>query len=191
MLDIFLIALGLTAQEPSRLVGTQLVAPPSQYDALTAIHAAVSERASGATAGSFGDYTQSSNYPIDVHLVRCDKTLSRALEAPSGERVIENGFDCVIDVYPLAAPHFRTYGFFYHSGLEWRYYGSLGAQLLVEIDRYETSPIISRRTARDGSVLYNGQPFGKRNLRNPYQSILDGYRVDFNFYTGQEAQTDR
>lgn len=191
MLDIFLIALGLTAQEPSRVVGTQLVAPPSHYDALSAIHDAVSERAARSTYVSFGDYTQSINYPIDVHLVRCDKTLSRAIVAPSGERAIENGFDCVIDIYPLAAPHFRTYGFFYHSGLEWRYYGALGAQLLVDIDRYEPSPIISSRTAREGSVLYNGQPFGKRNLRNPYQSILDGYSVEFNFYTGQEVQSDR
>ncbi|MEL7489603.1 MAG: hypothetical protein AAGJ73_02700 [Pseudomonadota bacterium] len=192
MLSLIFITLGFAAQEPERLVGSKLIAPPSQYEALTAVHTEVAERAARSYYGALGrDFTQSSNYPIDVHLVRCDKTLSRALLGPSGERIVENGFDCVMDIYPIAEPHFRTYGFFYHTGLEWRYYGALGAGLLIDIDRYDTSPIESQQTARDGSVLYDGQPFGKKNLQNPYKSIIDGYNASFNFYTGREEEPVR
>jgi len=186
LFSLLFVALGLTVQEPTRLVGTSLLAPPSQYDALSAIQAEVANRASGYYGTTSGDLTLRDGYPIDVHLVRCDKTLSRHIRGDVGQLITENGYDCVIDVYPVAEPHFRTYGFFYHSGYSWRYYGSLGQGLLIEIDRFDNSPTTSRRTAKQGSVLYSGQPFGKRNLRNPYQQILDSYNTGFDFHRGVE-----
>ncbi len=158
------------------LAGGARFAPPSHSQALAAVQARITGEAE---ESYFFDATvdpeRRRSFPLDVQLLKCSWNGDRRVPRPSFGVVARQGYDCVVEIFPAAQPNFRVYGFFYHTGLDWAYYGALGEAFVVQVDRYDTGLIKSRQTAREGSELYRGQPLGPVLLKDPYEDILDAY----------------
>ncbi|MEL7488394.1 MAG: hypothetical protein AAGJ87_14390, partial [Pseudomonadota bacterium] len=91
------------------LSGSTLSAPPTHFDALSAVQRAVAERASQSyyfIPG--GDITGRKNYPIDVQLFGCEPIGGLREEGVPGARIGQSGHRCVLDIYPLAEADFRV-----------------------------------------------------------------------------------
>ena len=145
--------------------------PPSNYDALRAIQHEF-------TGGVTYDLNIMNNprYPVDVQLFSCEFNADRRLTGlDDGIIPTYSGYDCILDVYPMGDRKLQVYGFFYHTGLDWRYYGTLVETLVVRSDRYGNDLIQSRQSAKPGGAVYEGQPFGTSVIENPYKGILDLY----------------
>lgn len=165
--------LSMTLQNGSP-IGTALFPPPSHFEALSAVQAEVTGRAeSGYFADLTVDLSTRRNYPIDIQLLRCEHTLERSIPGRFSTTIGRTGYDCVMDVFPVAEPGFRISGFFYHDGLMWRYYGALDDALVIDIDRFDDGIITSRQTPKPGAIRYRGQPFSLDSYTNPYLDILD------------------
>ncbi|MEO0880260.1 MAG: hypothetical protein AAFY22_11180 [Pseudomonadota bacterium] len=151
-------------------------APPSYYEALMAIQGEFVGRVN-ATSYRYQPNVSTANprFPVDIHLFSCEFNADRRLTGFEGITPTYAGYDCIVDIYPLGNPKYQVYGFFYFTGLEWRYYGTLLEGLVIQADRYGDDQIKSARSAKEGAITYDGQPFGTSIIDNPYNDILDRY----------------
>jgi len=148
--------------------------PPSHYDALVAFQEEIIEKSSASYYATWGaDISLQNNYPVDVQVVRCEADEGGRLPGTMGGEIIQDGFHCVVDIFPNAEPAYRVFGFFFYDGITWQYYGPTGPNLLIPVHQYDPGETASSRTPKPGSILYDGQPFGKQNLQNPYKDILN------------------
>ena len=154
--------------------GAILSSPPAHYEALSAVQRAVDERASLSYYFAPGaDITSRKNYPVDVQLYSCEPIDGLREEGLPNARIGQTGHRCILDIFPLAEADFRVQGIFFHDGYDWRYYGSLFRTLVVEADQFGEGLGVTQVTPKDGAITYNGQPYGRRILENPYTDILD------------------
>ena len=151
--------------------------PPSHYDALVAFQGEIIKKSSTSYYSIWGaDPSLQKNYPSDVQILRCEADEDGELPSGFGRAFSQEGYHCVADIFPNAEPAYRVFGYFFHDGLQWQYYGPTGPSLYIPLDQYDDSDAGGRQSPKPGSVLYEGQPFGQENLSNPYEDILDEYK---------------
>ena len=110
------------------------------------------------------------NFPAFLTVERCEQRKEQDIIRPSGVPDRESGYDCLLEVFPNAAPNFRTRGFFYYDGLEWVYFGAIYPRDIPNLSEFNSLDGEGEFTLKEGAQDYDGTP------RNPYYDNYDPYR---------------
>jgi len=114
-------------------------------------------------------------FPSEVTLERCVRRQDKQVKLPNGAEIQLGGYDCIIEIWPNAAPSYRTTGFFHHDGFEWNYYGPVSESNTPSISAFTAEKTYGGFVARPGSTEDLSERDNAANNRgyNPYREQFE------------------
>jgi len=149
--------------------------PPANINAFTAMTDRIIERAenAGMLIDELTIYDEPS-FPADVRVERCVRRADKQIGLPNGAVFAIPGYDCIVEVWPRVEAAYRTSGFFYHDGFEWRYHGAVRESNTPPLSSFIERSNGERVIVKEGSVLYEGDPDHplNRGVAGPYEELF-------------------
>ncbi|MEO0695143.1 MAG: hypothetical protein AAFY84_03510 [Pseudomonadota bacterium] len=156
-----------------------LTPPPSNGDANLAVEDAWQRR--NGIMGTFLEPGQDLGFasrPTNVMIERCTREDNRSVQGDNGVRIEVPGYDCIVTIFPVAQPAYKTPAFFHYSGYGWRAEVNLREPIGLEQERLQPSTFGSKQSPKPGAIDYDGRRGIDPNY-NPYRDIMSDYNYEF------------